>query len=66
MLWSRVLGCVESDGVLSGGHRGDNLDHLTVLSLDGTLDGLFHLHVLLQGRGQLGSLYGCCVICDGG
>lgn len=41
---------------LSGGHGGDDLDHLAVLSLDGTLDGLFHLHVRLQGRGQLSSL----------
>lgn len=40
----------------SGGHRGDNLDHFTVLSLDGTLDGVLHLHVCLQGRGKLSSL----------
>lgn len=43
-------------GGLSGGHRGNNLEHLAVLSLDGPLDGLFHLHVRLQRRGQLRSL----------
>ena len=47
--------CVKRTG-LSGSHRGDNLDHLAVLSLDGTLDGLLHLNVRLQGRGQLSSL----------
>lgn len=40
----------------SGGHRGDYLDHFAILSLDGTLDGVLHLHVCLQGWRKLSSL----------
>lgn len=55
MLSRRLQVCVGPGGP-SGGHGGDDLDDLAVVSVDGALDGLFHLHLGLQGWGQLSSL----------
>lgn len=54
--WRGQFWAACQSGVLSGGHRGDYLDHFSILPLDGTLDGVLHLHVCLQGWGKLSSL----------